>query len=121
MFPVLAAENVFSGPRNTFSGPIEVRRCHVTSDPRAKTAVRPLVPSDSAQLVRQLPGYAYTIDAEPAAGFLADMVPPEYTRTRGVDYRSVDYNSLFTHLWAAVQDLQHRVDRLEQQEPPKWT
>lgn len=118
-FSRLKADNVFTGGCNTFQGNVVVRRCHVTSDPRAKADLKPLDAGASSTLVRRIVPYAYTIDGEPAAGVLSDDVPVEYTRVISEDgLRTVDYNSLFAHLWAAVRELQERVDRLTTPPPP---
>lgn len=121
-FPRLAGENLFTGAHNVFAGPVQVRRCHVVSDPREKTAVRPLAPAAGAALVRAVPAYVYELDGRPAAGLLASggggggpPLPPscEAPAAGGAGGpRSLDYNALLAHLWAAVQDLQRRLDTL---------
>lgn len=100
---------MFRGTVNTFNGDVQMRRCHVTSDEREKEDIRPLTPERAVDLVRHVQPYTYRIDQRKAAGVLAGDVPSEFT----LGGNSVDYNSLFVHLWAAVQDLQARVDALE--------
>ena len=79
--------------------------CHVLSDPSCKEMTRPLEAKDSADLVRRIIPQSYTVDGRLAAGILADTVPKEYTSpgpgTGG--QLTVDYNSLFSHLWAAFR------------------
>lgn len=112
-FGRLATDNVFTGGRNTFQGHITVRRCHVTSDSRHKEDLVPLSGPDSARMVRTVVPYGYTIDGECAAGLMAEDVPSEYTRESPVDgTKTVDYNSLLAHLWAAVRELQGQVEEL---------
>lgn len=87
---------------------------HITSDPREKDNVEQLDLTEAARVVRAIPPHRYTIDGEPAAGLMADAVPEEYTHTNTDGMKTVDYNSMFTHLWACVQHLQDRVDVLSQ-------
>ena len=80
-FSQLNANNVFSGQRNVFQGHLEVRRCYFTSDPRAKEDLHRLDPVRSANLVRSITPYSYTMDGVAASGLLANAVPTEYTHT----------------------------------------
>lgn len=113
-FARLGTANTFTADRNTFDGVVHARRFQVTSDARAKADIQPLDGRSSAQLVGSIRPQSYLLDGQPAAGLLAQDVPASYTHASPEDGTlSVDYNSLFTHLWAAVQHLQGRVDTLE--------
>lgn len=109
LFSQLEENNVFQGNLNTFNGDVQMRRCHVTSDEREKQEIQPLSPERAVEMVKRIQPYTYQIDQRKAAGVLAGDVPPEFT----LGGNSVDYNSLFVHLWAAVQNLQARVEALE--------
>lgn len=121
-FPTLADTNVFTGAHNIFRGPIEVRRCHVVSDPSAKADRRPLSPAIGAAVVAAVPAWLYELDGGPAAGVMADasglpaaaILPSIRVATDAeAAPRSVDYNALMAYLWAATQELQGRVAALE--------
>ena len=140
-FPQLGENNVFTGSRNVFRGAIEVRRCHVLSDPACKEGLGLLDPRESAELVRGIRPHLYRVDGRLAAGIMADSVPVEYTSPSDMmgggvgapTVLTVDYNSLLSHLWAAVrsvcrerppthwgsQDLQTRVEGLEKTHMPR--
>jgi hypothetical protein len=79
---------------------------HFVSDPRQKENTTSLTPEQAVQLVQNITPYTYNINnAMASAGLMATDVPPAYTRTTGDGMQTVDYNAMFTHLWAAVQHL----------------
>ena len=114
LFGVLDQNNVFTGTDNVFQH-IQARQMHFISDPLAKENVKRIVSGDAIALVRCIEPYTYTIcNSGTSAGFMADMIPPEYTRLTPGGLQTVDYNAMFTHLWAAVQHLDTEVTHLKQ-------
>ena len=112
IFALLRRNNVFTGSDNVFEH-IQVRQMHLVSDPREKENVHPIVPNQALSMVQSITPYTYTINnAGTSAGLMADTIPPEYTHTSRSGIRTVDYNALFAHLWAAVQQLAGEVEEL---------
>jgi hypothetical protein len=105
--------NTFTGDHNTFNGDIEVQRCNVVSDPRCKKSIHPLTDTAAKDLVEQVRPYTYTIGGRAAVGFLSDHVPEEYTTINPEGFRTLDYNSIFSHLWLVVQLHQQQLSRSE--------
>ena len=105
LFAILNSNNVFTGTDNTFEH-IQARQMHFVSDPRQKEHTTVIPPQQAVDLVRSITPYAYHLNkATASAGLMADDVPAEYMRTTGDGMQTVDYNAMFTHLWAAVQHL----------------
>ena len=105
LFAVLDTNNVFTGTDNAFEH-IQARQMHFVSDPRQKENTTVIPPQQAVDLVQSITPYTYDLtNATASAGLMADDVPPEYMRTTGDGMQTVDYNAMFTHLWAAVQHL----------------
>jgi hypothetical protein len=64
-------------------------------------------------MVRSITPYTYTITgAGASAGLMADTIPSEYTHTSQNGIHTIDYNAMFAHLWAAIQQLAGDVEEV---------
>jgi hypothetical protein len=113
IFGVLNQNNIFTGTDNVFEH-IQAKQMHFVSDPRMKNNITPIDSDNAIALIRSIAPYTYDIcNAGTSAGFMADMVPPEFTHVTSNGIQSIDYNAMFTNLWAAVQYLDAEVTYLK--------
>lgn len=107
-YPLLKQSNVFTGEMNAFRH-LTVQQLFITSDRTKKAEIRPIEKTEAIEMLRTIPSYRYSIQGRPAAGFMADEVPREFTHKQGS--AAVDYTSMLAILWTAVRSLDERLEK----------